>query len=103
MVRLRDSWPFNLSSAPTVGNPCRPLQPESVSHMMHHRPLTSGVGNGVAGASDEHKGKRGRRLAPADRLQALKLAHPLACPNPKSRFVFIQKPLNQCGIEPTLG
>src|SRR4029450_8365836 len=31
MVRRRDSWPFNLSSAPTVGNPCRPLQPESVS------------------------------------------------------------------------
>src|SRR3954463_11056336 len=31
MVRLRDSWPFSLSSAPTVGNPCRPLQPESVS------------------------------------------------------------------------
>src|SRR3954462_15984175 len=30
MVRLRDSWPFSLSSAPTVGNPCRPLQPESV-------------------------------------------------------------------------
>src|SRR3954468_23007249 len=32
MVRLRVSWPFSLSSAPTVGNPCRPLQPESVSH-----------------------------------------------------------------------
>src|SRR3954449_7198471 len=31
MVRLRDSRPFSLSSAPTVGNPCRPLQPESVS------------------------------------------------------------------------
>src|SRR3954471_10261472 len=31
MVRLRDSWPFSLSSAPTIGNPCRPLQPESVS------------------------------------------------------------------------
>src|SRR3954447_16976879 len=31
MVRLRDSWPFSLSSAPTVGNPCRRLQPESVS------------------------------------------------------------------------
>src|SRR5215211_3685894 len=31
MVRLRDSWRFSLSSAPTVGNPCRPLQPESVS------------------------------------------------------------------------
>src|SRR4051794_30801028 len=31
MVRLRDSWPFSLSSAPTVGNPCRPLQPESES------------------------------------------------------------------------
>src|SRR3954471_12055062 len=31
MVRLRDSCPFSLSSAPTVGNPCRPLQPESVS------------------------------------------------------------------------
>src|SRR4051794_8841529 len=31
MVRLRVSWPFSLSSAPTVGNPCRPLQPESVS------------------------------------------------------------------------
>src|SRR5215212_4229689 len=31
MVRLRDSWPFSLSSAPTVGNPCRPLQSESVS------------------------------------------------------------------------
>src|SRR4051812_435286 len=31
MVRLRDSWPFSLSSAPAVGNPCRPLQPESVS------------------------------------------------------------------------
>src|SRR3954451_2326199 len=30
MVRLRDSWPFSLSSAPTVGNPCRPLQPETV-------------------------------------------------------------------------
>src|SRR3954468_11800810 len=30
MVRLRVSWPFSLSSAPTVGNPCRPLQPESV-------------------------------------------------------------------------
>src|SRR3954447_8734177 len=30
MVRLRDSWPFSLSSAPTAGNPCRPLQPESV-------------------------------------------------------------------------
>src|SRR5437868_7370485 len=30
MVRLRASWPFSLSSAPTVGNPCRPLQPESV-------------------------------------------------------------------------
>src|SRR3954463_16387654 len=34
MVRLRDSWPFSLSSAPTVGNPCRPLQPESVSARM---------------------------------------------------------------------
>src|SRR5215211_2365269 len=33
MVRLRDSWRFNLSSAPTVGNPCRPLQPESVSRL----------------------------------------------------------------------
>src|SRR4051812_32643560 len=32
MVRLRVSWPFSLSSAPTVGNPCRPLQPESVSN-----------------------------------------------------------------------
>src|SRR5215210_3358071 len=31
MVRLRDSWRFSLSSAPTVGNPCRPLQPETVS------------------------------------------------------------------------
>src|SRR4051794_4931468 len=31
MVRLRVSWPFSLSSAPAVGNPCRPLQPESVS------------------------------------------------------------------------
>src|SRR5215210_960746 len=31
MVRLRDSWPFSLSSAPTVGNPCRPLQPGTVS------------------------------------------------------------------------
>src|SRR3954470_16435834 len=31
MGRLRDSWPFSLSPAPTVGNPCRPLQPESVS------------------------------------------------------------------------
>src|SRR5689334_1209674 len=31
MVRLRDSWRFSLASAPTVGNPCRPLQPESVS------------------------------------------------------------------------
>src|SRR3954464_5175355 len=31
MVRLRDSWRLTLSSAPTVGNPCRPLQPESVS------------------------------------------------------------------------
>src|SRR3954451_24631752 len=31
MVRLRDSWCFSLSSAPTVGNPCRPLQPETVS------------------------------------------------------------------------
>src|SRR4051812_19237852 len=31
MVRLRDSCPFSLSSATTVGNPCRPLQPESVS------------------------------------------------------------------------
>src|SRR3954452_22078134 len=30
MVRLRVSWPFSLSSAPTVGNPCRPLQPETV-------------------------------------------------------------------------
>src|SRR3954467_2738314 len=30
MVRLRVSCPFSLSSAPTVGNPCRPLQPESV-------------------------------------------------------------------------
>src|SRR4051812_3500767 len=35
MVRLRDSWPFSLSSAPTVGNPCRPLQPESVSAIFH--------------------------------------------------------------------
>src|SRR4051795_3980962 len=34
MVRLRDSWPFSLSSAPTVGNPCRPLQPESVSQVI---------------------------------------------------------------------
>src|SRR3954447_12757056 len=34
MVRLRDSWPFSLSSAPTVGNPCRPLQPESVLRLM---------------------------------------------------------------------
>src|SRR4029453_6382518 len=33
MVRLRDSWRFSLSSAPTVGNPCRPLQPESVSDL----------------------------------------------------------------------
>src|SRR3954465_9102563 len=33
-VRLRDSWPFSLSSAPTVGNPCRPLQPESVLLMI---------------------------------------------------------------------
>src|SRR3954465_4280009 len=31
MVRLRDSWRFNLSSDPTAGNPRRPLQPESVS------------------------------------------------------------------------
>src|SRR3982751_1988388 len=31
MVRLRVSWRFSLSSAPTVGNPCRPLQPETVS------------------------------------------------------------------------
>src|SRR3954468_6781245 len=31
MVRLRDSWPFSLSPAPTVGNPRRPLQPESLS------------------------------------------------------------------------
>src|SRR5690242_6124926 len=31
MVRLRGSWRLSLSSAPTVGNPCRPLQPESVS------------------------------------------------------------------------
>src|SRR5215216_6962153 len=30
MVRLRDSWRFSLSSAPTVGNPFRPLQPETV-------------------------------------------------------------------------
>src|SRR4051812_3567896 len=37
MVRLRDSWPFSLSSAPTVGNPCRPLQPESVM-TPHPRP-----------------------------------------------------------------
>src|SRR3954469_6224134 len=36
MVRLRDSWPFSLSSAPTVGNPCRPLQPESVSRESRH-------------------------------------------------------------------
>src|SRR5215211_3490962 len=35
MVRLRDSWPFSLSAAPTVGTPCRPLQPESVSELMH--------------------------------------------------------------------
>src|SRR3954469_24284451 len=34
MVRLRVSWPFSLSSAPTVGNPCRPLQPESVSEQI---------------------------------------------------------------------
>src|SRR3954471_21242577 len=33
MVRLRGSWCFSLSSAPTVGNPCRPLQPESVSDL----------------------------------------------------------------------
>src|SRR3954447_4771693 len=33
MVRLRDSWPFSLSSTPPVGNPCRPLQPESVGHV----------------------------------------------------------------------
>src|SRR5215218_7222948 len=30
MVRLRDLWRFNLSSDPTGGNPCRPLQPETV-------------------------------------------------------------------------
>src|SRR3954447_7113042 len=41
MVRLRDSWPFSLSSAPTVGNPCRPLQPESVLRDMCGRPLRS--------------------------------------------------------------
>src|SRR5215213_5276050 len=41
MVRLRGSWPFSLSSAPAVGNPCRPLQPESVSdrtRARHSRP-----------------------------------------------------------------
>src|SRR3954447_20934540 len=37
MVRLRDSWPFSLSSAPTVGNPCRPLQPETVSVVARRR------------------------------------------------------------------
>src|SRR3954470_18484425 len=37
MVRLRDSWRFNLSSAPTVGNPCRPLQAESVSVELYGR------------------------------------------------------------------
>src|SRR5215210_2945247 len=39
MVRLRDSWPFSLSSAPTVGNPCRPLQPESVSEVWGRKPV----------------------------------------------------------------
>src|SRR5215204_6304110 len=45
MVRLRDSWRFNLSSAPTVGNPCRPLQPESVlqTDMRAVRPLRAQV------------------------------------------------------------
>src|SRR5215217_1363627 len=37
MVRLRDSWPFSLSAAPTVGNPCRPLQPESVLRVDYAR------------------------------------------------------------------
>src|SRR3954464_3951502 len=37
MVRLRVSWPFSLSSAPTVGNPCRPLQPEPVSLLSNVR------------------------------------------------------------------
>src|SRR5215211_5334742 len=35
MVRLLDSWRFSLSSAPTVGNPFRPLQPETVSDIVY--------------------------------------------------------------------
>src|SRR5215218_1588026 len=35
MVRLPGLWCFSLSSAPTVGNPCRPLQPEIVSHVAY--------------------------------------------------------------------
>src|SRR4051795_1162465 len=48
MVRLRVSWPFSLSSAPTVGNPCRPLQPESVLGL---EPIESG-----REAEDAHEG-----------------------------------------------
>src|SRR4051795_1025891 len=48
MVRLRVSWPFSLSSAPTVGNPCRPLQPESVLGL---EPIESG-----GEAEDAHEG-----------------------------------------------
>src|SRR3954466_10714819 len=47
MVRLRDSRPFSLSSAPTVGNPCRPLQPESVSPSA----LAQGVKRDILGLS----------------------------------------------------
>src|SRR4051795_13220933 len=48
MVRLRVSWPFSLSSAPTVGNPCRPLQPESLLGL---EPIESG-----REAEDAHEG-----------------------------------------------
>src|SRR5215210_5953453 len=56
-VRLRDSWRFNLSSDPTVGNPCRPLQPETVSQVgplldQVAGPLASFTGDGAYDRTD---------------------------------------------------
>src|SRR3954447_6888797 len=61
MVRLRDSWPFSLSSAPTVGNPCRPLQPESASVDTKKKELVGDFKNG------------GRELRPKGQPEAVRV------------------------------
>src|SRR4051812_32960824 len=80
MVRLRDSWPFNLSSAPTVGNPCRPLQPESV--LRERNAALEAEVRLLRQMLDDMKGERGDLKAERDRwaAQAERLA--LAPPHP---------------------